>query len=133
VEFIVSDEPERRIPVIQERARIDKKTVEGVVAISTSIKHDHKMLTETLRRDEIDIRRVSVERTVEEMPDIRQEGDVTVIPIVEERAVVVKHLVLVEELHVRRRAVERIVQVPANLRATEISVERHGSPSGGQT
>lgn len=120
--------------MIEERARIDKKTVEqSVVAISTTIKHSHEVLTETLRHHEIDIRRVPVDRTVKEMPDVRQEGDVTVIPIVEERAVLVKHLVLVEELHVRRKAVEQIVRVPATVRATEVSVERHGSPTGEQT
>ena len=67
------------------------------------------------------------------MPGVRQEGDVVVIPVVEERAVLVKRLVLVEELHVHRHVVEEIVDTPVSLRSTEISVERRGSPPGEQT
>jgi uncharacterized protein (TIGR02271 family) len=130
----MSDEIERRIPVIEERARVDKQTIErGVVKVSTSIKHSEHLLTQTLRHEDVEIRRVAVDREVEAMPDVRQEGDVTVIPIVEERAVLVKRLVLVEELHVHRRTVAEVVQVPVSLRSTEISVERHSSPSGEQT
>jgi uncharacterized protein (TIGR02271 family) len=130
----MSDEIERRIPVIEERARVDKQTIErGVVKVSTSIKHSEHLLTQTLRHEDVEIRRVAVDREVEAMPDVRQEGDVTVIPIVEERAVLVKRLVLVEELHVHRRTVAKVVQVPVSLRSTEISVERHSSPSGEQT
>jgi uncharacterized protein (TIGR02271 family) len=130
----MSDEIERRIPVTEERARVDKQMIErGVVKVSTSIKHSEHLLTQTLRHEDVDIRRVPVDREVEAMPDVRQEGDVTVIPIVEERAVLVKRLVLVEELHVHRRTVAEVVQVPVSLRSTEISVERHSSPSGEQT
>jgi uncharacterized protein (TIGR02271 family) len=62
------------------------------------------------------------------MPSIRQEGNITVIPVVEERAIVVKQLVLVEELHVHRKTVEEIVQIPVTMQSTEISVERNSSP-----
>ena len=130
----MSDEIERRIPVTEERARVDKQMIErGVVKVSTSIKHSEHLLTQTLRQEDVDIRRVPVDREVEAMPDVRQEGDVTVIPIVEERAVLVKRLVLVEELHVHRRTISKVVQVPVSLRSTEISVERHSSPSGEPT
>jgi uncharacterized protein (TIGR02271 family) len=130
----MSDEIERRIPVTEERARVDKQMIErGVVKVSTSIKHSEHLLTQTLRHEDVDIRRVPVDREVEAMPDVRQEGDVIVIPIVEERAVLVKRLVLVEELHVYRRTVAEVVQVPVSLRSTEVSVERHSSPSGEQT
>lgn len=130
----MSDEGERRIPVIEERARIDKQTVErAVVRISTSIKQTEHILSETLRHEEVEIQRVPVNKEVDAMPGVRQEGDVVVIPVVEERAVLVKRLVLIEELHVRRQVIEKIVQTPVSLRCTEISVERHGSPHGEQT
>ena len=130
----MSDEVERRIPVIEERARIDKQIVErAVVRISTSIKQTEHVLAESLRHEEVEIRRVPVNKEVEAMPGVRQEGDVVVIPIVEERAVLVKRLVLVEELHVQRKLVEEIVETPVSVRSTEVSVERHGLPQGEQT
>ena len=122
---------EHRIPVIEERARVDKEVVErGVVRISTSSRDSEQVLEEVLRHEEVDIRRVALNEEVEGMPEIRQEGDVTVIPIVEERAVIVKKLVLVEELYVRRRKIEEIVRIPVTLHSTEVLVERERSPTG---
>ncbi len=129
----VSDQMERRIPVIEERARIDRETVErGVVRISTSVREHEEVLAEALRHEEVDIQRVAIDREVDAMPSIRQEGNVTVIPVVEERAVVTKRLVLVEELRVQRKTVQEVVQIPVTLHSTEISVERNRSPNGGQ-
>jgi uncharacterized protein (TIGR02271 family) len=130
----VNDEVERRIPVIEERARVDKQVVErAVVRISTSIKQNERVIAESLRHEEVDIQRVPVNKEVDSMPSVRQEGDVLVIPVVEERAVLVKRLVLVEELHVHRQVVEAIVETPVSLRSTEVSIERQGSPPGEQT
>lgn len=130
----MSDEVERRIPLIEERARVDKRVVErAVVRISTSIKQSDHVIAEPLRHEEIEIQRVPVNKEVDSMPSVRQEGDVVVIPVVEERAVLVKRLVLVEELHVHRHVIEEIVDTPVSLRSTEISVERRGSPPGEQT
>lgn len=130
----MSDEVERRIPVIEERARVDKQVVErAVVRISTSIRQSEHVIAETLRHEEVEIRRVPVNKEVDTMPSVRQEGDMVVIPVVEERAVVVKRLVLIEELHVHRHAVEEIVHTPVSVRSTDICVERHSSPHGEQT
>ena len=124
---------EHRIPVIEERARVDKEVVErGVVRISTSSRDREQVLEEVLRHEEVDIRRVALNEEVEGMPEIRQEGDVTVIPIVEERAVIVKKLVLVEELYVRRRKIEEVVRIPVTLHSTEVLIERERSPTGEQ-
>ena len=124
---------EHRIPVIEERARVDKEVVErGVVRISTSSRDREQVLEEVLRHEEVDIRRVTLDEAVEGMPKIRQEGDVTVIPIVEERAVIVKKLVLVEELYVRRRKIEEVVRIPVTLHSTEVLIERERSPTGEQ-
>jgi uncharacterized protein (TIGR02271 family) len=128
MENSVSDQTERRIPVIEERARIDKEVVErGVVRISTSVREREEVFAEALQHHEVDIERVSIDKVVDAMPSIRQEGNITVIPVVEERAIVVKQLVLVEELHVHRKTVEEIVQIPVTMQSTEISVERDSS------
>ena len=124
---------EHRIPVIEERARVDKEVVErGVVRISASSRDSEQVLEEALRHEEVDIHRVTLNEEVGGMPEIRQEGDAIIIPIVEERAVIVKKLVLVEELYVRRRKIEEIVRIPVTLRSTEVLVERERSPTGGE-
>jgi uncharacterized protein (TIGR02271 family) len=127
----VNDQIERRIPVIEEHARVDKEVVErDVVKISTSVREIEQVLTEALRHEKVDIHRVPIDRVVDAMPSIRREGDVIVIPIVEERAVLVKQLVLVEEVRVHRQVVRETVQIPVTVHSTEVSVERQSSPSG---
>lgn len=68
--------------------------------------------TETLAHDvvqdldaaPVEVTRVRVEREVDAAPPVRQEGDVTIISLVEEVLVLTKRLILREEIHVRRRA-----------------------------
>ena len=124
----MSDETERRVPLVEERARIDKRVVErDHVTIRTAITESQQVLSDALRREQVDIRRVAVNQEVDAIPGIREEADVIIIPIVEERAVLIKRLVLVEELHVQRKVLEEPVQVPVSLRSTEVFVESQDS------
>ena len=47
------------------------------------------------------VERVPVDRPVEAMPVVREEDGVLIVPVVEERLVVTKQLVLKEELQIR--------------------------------
>ena len=121
----MTEQRERRIPIVEERARIEKTMVErGVVSITTSVKESEQLIADALRHQQVDIQHVSIDSEVDSIPRIRQDGDVIVIPIVEERAVIVKRLFLVEELHVRVNTVQETVQIPVTLQSTEVSVER---------
>jgi len=126
---IVSDEVERRIPLVEERARIEKRVVERSVRIRTAPKETQQIVSEALRHEHVDIRRVPVNREVDAIPELREEGELLVIPIVEERAVLIKRLILVEELHVQRKVVQEIVEIPVSLRSTEVFVESDDPPS----
>lgn len=127
----MSDEQERRVPVVEERARVEKRLVERkIVRIRTATTESEQVLAETVRHEEVEIRRVPVDREIDVVPNVREEGDVIVIPIVEERAVLVKRLILVEELHVHRKVVQQNVEVPVSLHSTEVFVESEHSPSG---
>jgi stress response protein YsnF len=55
---------------------------------------------------------------------VRTEGDVTILPILEEVLVVEKRLVLKEELHIRRHLARENVEVPVTLRKERAVVER---------
>jgi hypothetical protein len=65
-----------------------------------------------------------VGRFVEAAEEPRIEGDVTVVPVYEERLVVEKRLFLLEEVHLRRVERAREVEVPVELRRQEAVVER---------
>jgi uncharacterized protein (TIGR02271 family) len=130
----VTDETERRVPLIEERARIEKRTVERKrLAIRTATTEREQVLSDSLRREQVDIRRVAVNQEIDATPGVREEGDVIIIPIVEERAVVVKRLVLVEELHIQRKVLQELVEIPVTLRSTEVSVDSQASSTDEDT
>lgn len=119
---------EHRIPLVEERPRIEKQVVErGVVKIETSAAERTETISETLTHEEIEISHVPMNVTVDAVPEIREENDVIIIPVVEERIVVSKRLVLTEELHVHRRKVSEPASIPVTLRSTEIAVQRESS------
>jgi stress response protein YsnF len=74
--------------------------------------------------EEAGVERVPVNRLVETEPQTRQEGDVTIIPIIEEVLVVEKRLLLKEEIHIRRtrnqvRQPRRVVVDGPNIRVLD--------------
>jgi len=68
--------------------------------------------------------RVPIDRMVDAAPTVRTEGDVTIVPVVEEVVVVEKRLLLKEELHIRRRRTTKDVEIPVTLRKQRAVVER---------
>ncbi len=93
--------------------RAARKTVERTVAVD-----------EELAREHVVVERVPIGRIVEEVPSVRQEGDLTIVPIVEEELVLVRRLVLKEEVHLRRvRTMERHTET-VTLREQKLTVTR---------
>lgn len=121
------------IPVVEERAHLDKRAVEtGRVRVSTRTDTVEQVLRETLRGDMVGVTRVPINRTLSEgevAPQVRNEGGVTIIPVLEEVLVVEKRLVLKEEVHIRRTTSGEDVEVPVTLRRQRAVVERV-SPAG---
>lgn len=63
-------------------------------------------IDEPLFTDEVSVERVPVNRIVDAVPETRQEGDVTIIPVIEEVITVEKRLLLREEVRIRRSRTE---------------------------
>jgi len=121
----MDERTEERIPLIEEEARIDKRSVEtGRVRVRTEVDEVEEMLRATLDGEEVEVSRVPVDRPVDAAPAIRTEGDVTIVPVLEEVLVVEKRLVLKEELHIRRRRTQETVEVPVTVRKQRAVVER---------
>lgn len=113
------------VPLVEERLHVGKRTVEaGRVRIRTTVEERQAWIREDLEHEEVSIERVPVGREVEAVPEIRREGDVLVVPIVEEIVVVEKRLVLREELHVRKQRRTEHVEEPVTLRAAKAVIER---------
>ena len=91
------------IPVIEEHVRVDKKEVyTGKVVISKSVEHHTEPVHVATNHDEVTVTHMPAGYYVEKAPEIRYEGDVMIIPVLKEEAVVIKKIYLVEELHVKR-------------------------------
>jgi stress response protein YsnF len=111
------------LPVVEEEARVGKRVVEvGRMRVRKLVRERTVRLDTGLRRDDIAVERIPVDRLVSEPPQLRHEGDVLVIPVVEE--VLVKGLRLVEEIRITRRqpVVRQTLRIP--LRREEVVVER---------
>lgn len=118
------DQSTTRVPVVEEEARIEKRRVEsGHVRVRTHIEERQHVLRELLLGEALEVVNVPAEHEVQAPPPPRQEGDVTIISLVEERMVVTKKLFVVEELHVRRTTHLDEIGVPVTVRAMRAVVE----------
>lgn len=117
--------PADRLPIVEEQAHVTKRQVatEHVRVRTVVDTHEH-LLTDTLAVEALEVERRPVERAVSDAPAPRQEGDATIISLVEERLIVTRQLYVVEEVVVRRIASHEPVSVPLTLRATHAVVER---------
>ena len=115
------------IPLVEERVSVSKREVEtGRLRIQISVEEREDTVPIELSHDEVEIERVPVNRPVSQLPSVRLEGSTTVIPVVEEVVVVEKRLVLVEEIHVRRRPTIESRQIPVMLKSERVQIDRTG-------
>jgi uncharacterized protein (TIGR02271 family) len=113
------------IPLAEETLRVEKKVVSrGTLRIGTRTEQVEDLVRISLKTDECEIKRVAVGQRVDTAPPVRTEGDVTIIPILEEVLHVEKHLVLVEEVHVRRHVISKTVDEPVSRRQQRLIVEQ---------
>jgi uncharacterized protein (TIGR02271 family) len=77
-------------------------------------------------RDQVEVERVPIGRVVDAqaLPRARQEGDILIIPILEEMLVVEKRIVLKEEVRITKRRTEEVEQVQVVLREEEVQIEQ---------
>ena len=119
-------EIESIIPVAEERARIERRDrVVGRVRVRTETHEEDVEFAETLRSSRVEVERVPVDAFVDEVPEIREQDGVTIVPVMEE--VLVRRLLLREEIHIRRIDEEREVRETVTLRTQEPVIEREGA------
>lgn len=113
------------IPLLEERLIVGKREVErGRIKIRVDVEQREEVVVQDLLRDDVLIERVPKNERLSDIPHVRLEGDVTVIPVVEEVVIVEKALMLVEEIHVQRRAGTERREIPVIVRSEQAVVER---------
>ena len=113
------------IPVVEERAVVLKrKKLTGGLRVRTVVRESEEVIDEPLTTEEVEVERVPVDRWVEAPVPVRQEGETTIITLLEEVVVVEKRLRATEEVRITRRRTTRQAAQHVTLRREEAVVER---------
>jgi len=99
------DDPLERvvIPLHAEEVSVGKRQVAtGHVKVSTVTRTREELVEQLLQSERVEVERVPVGKVIAQMPEVRTEDDTMIIPVVEERVVVQRQLLLKEEVRVRR-------------------------------
>src|SRR5215208_351480 len=113
---MTSEQAGEMIPLLKEELGVDKRSVvTGKVRVRSVVDTIEELVHAALTDERVEVTRVPMDREVEAAPSVRTEGDVTIVPIMEEVLVVEKRLVLKEELHIRRSVTLENVEVPVTL------------------
>jgi len=113
------------ILLLEEELFVDSRVVETARMSVSRVTHNHEQIVdELLHHEKVEVERVPVDRPIELMPSIRQEGGVTIVPVVEEILKVERCLVRQEEVHIRRIKTTERHQEQVTLRRQEATVCR---------
>jgi uncharacterized protein (TIGR02271 family) len=126
--------------LLAEEATVSRESIEtGRVRVVKVTRTRDQLIDEVLARTSVEVNRVPIGRLIDTMPAIKEEGDFTIVPIVEETFVVERRLMLKEELHIRRVQTTERHQQTVKLRYQTAEVTRtpaqnptaDGEPVGG--
>ena len=119
-----------RIPLHVEEVSVSRREVaKANVQIALITGTREQLIDEELTHVRVEIERVPIGRTIEVVPPISHEGDITIIPVVEEMVVVERRLVLKEEVRVRRVSTKEQHQETVVLRQQEAVITREDPDS----
>src|SRR3954468_4870961 len=117
-----------KLPLAEEQAHLEKRrVVRGRVRVHTEVDVSDEAICEELTADHISVRRVPINRYVETAPGIRTEGELTIIPVLEEVLVVQTKLVLKEEIHIQRTVTTKNVTESVPVRKQRAVIETDGA------
>ncbi len=126
--FGLNDHPagvEAVVPVVEEQIEVGKQiqpTAEVAVYVAPRVRHE--VVDVELIQEQVEVQRVPINRPVDTPPPMRQDGDVTIIPVLEEVLLVQKQLMLKEEVHITRRRTTQQERHDVPIRSEEVRVLR---------
>jgi uncharacterized protein (TIGR02271 family) len=125
VETLADDNRETVIPLFEEEVTVSKRVVPTSRVQVSRVTHSHEQLVdELLSREQVGVERVAIDKPVDAMPSVREEGDSIIVPVVEEVLRIERLLILKEEVRIRRVKGTERYQERVILRKQEAVVDR---------
>jgi uncharacterized protein (TIGR02271 family) len=125
VELLAGDVRETVIPLFEEELSVSKRVVPTGRVQVTRVTHSHERLVdELLSREQVEVERVAIDKPIDGMPSVREEGDSIIVPVVEEVLRIERLLILKEEVRIRRVKGTERYQERVTLRKQEAVVNR---------
>lgn len=124
------DKGPQTLLAVEERVSVHKRTQVTAAVHTRTLSHEHEQPVEAdLSMETLEVERVAVGRFVDgPIPD-RQDGDTTVISVIEEVATVEVRLRLVEEVRITRRTTSRKMIDHVTVRRQEVVVDQDPPPN----
>jgi stress response protein YsnF len=125
LESQVDHSRETVIPLFEESLSVSRRVVPTSRVQVSRVTHSHEHLVdELLERERVEVERVAIDKPIERMPSVREEGDCLIFPVVEEVLKIERVLVLKEEVRIRRVKGTERYQERVTLRKQEAVVNR---------
>ena len=120
-------------PLHAEELSVSRQQIAGdTVQVSIVTREGDGVVDEMLNHERVEIDRVPIGRPVDAIPPVRQEGETTILPVVEEIIVVQRRLILKEEVRIKRLHVSERHQEAVVLRKQEAVITRMEPHSGSE-
>ncbi len=120
-------ERQESIPLAEEQAEVSTtRVVDRRIRIQRSTTSAEQLLEAELWREEVEITRVEKNEPVEEgyFPQVRQEGEVLIVPVIEEQVEIIRRHILKEEVHIHKLKKREHFQQQVTLRSQEIEINK---------
>ena len=113
------------IPLHAEEVSIGKRQIAtGRVTVSTVTQSREELVEQLLQSERVEVEHLPVGKVIQQVPEIREEGDLVIIPVVEEVVFIERRLVLKEEVRIRRIRETQNYQERVVLRRQEAVITR---------
>jgi stress response protein YsnF len=121
----IEDAAREKLPVVEEAVAVERvRRVTGIVRAKTETHEDTIVVDEPLLAEQVIIERVPMDRWVDHPVAVREEGDTTIIPVVEEVVILEKRLKRVEEVRVTKQKTTSNKPQTITVRRQKVVVER---------
>jgi stress response protein YsnF len=122
---------EVRLSAVREELAVGVRKVEtGAVRVRKLVHEEVQPVSIRLHTERVGVKRVPINRPVEERSEPRREGDTLIIPVYEYVPVIQMQLTLKEEVHVTTTQAQEDVIHQVLMNSEEIVVERREGPDG---
>lgn len=119
------DAKEEILHLAEEKLTVTReKVLDSHVTIRRQTTTHNEPVSLMLRRENVEVTHVPKNERIASMPEIREEGGVLIVPVVEEEVEVIRRLVLKEELHIRRTEEQVPWEESVPLRKQHVEIDR---------